>query len=185
MRLLSLLLALSACAAHQSPEPEELPVLAVLNTTPTPYTAEQIRDAIPAGTELRFRLSTSDDTTLIITTEFIAADAVNTTFRQTMRSEDGEVVGEPTESSAAWTELRDHAAFPLDSAKIEPVRVTTALGEFEALLYTVQADEEPLGPQVQRYWFAKDLAGPPLLLTVEVEGHEVERMEMISRSGLD
>lgn len=184
MRLL-LLLALSACAAHKSPETEVAPVLAVLDTTPTPYTAEQLRDAIPVGTEMRFRLTMADGTKLISTTEFIAADAVNTTYRQTMRSEDGAVVAGPTQSSAAWTELRDHAAFLLDKTQIEQLSVTTELGTFEAWLYTVHVDEELLGPKVQRYWFAKDLAGPPVLLTVEVDGQEVERMEMISRSGLD
>lgn len=173
------LLALLACAPKVEPAPA--PVLAVLDSAPTPYTAEQIRDAFPAGTQVRFTLTMPDGATMISAMEFTAVDAEGATYRHAMLTASGEELSPPEESRAAWTELRDHAKFPLESTRVEEVSVTTALGTFDAWLYTVQADEEGFGPTTQRYWFAKEMPGPPVLLTVEAGGAEVQRMEMIER----
>src|SRR5688572_8117062 len=103
MRSVLVLLALAGCGAgpkHSVPAAPVEPGIA-----PRPYTAEQIRDSMPAGTELRYRLEEQGKPPVILVMKVTAADAKAGTMVSSILAEDGSVVGEPRESTSEWTAL--------------------------------------------------------------------------------
>ena len=101
------------------------------------------------------------------------------TIAFTTYAEDRTTVLEPTaERTSAWAELRDHARFEVDRAERSQGQLLHPLGTLEVWLYVVQGEQQGL---LERYWFAKELPGPPVRFTVEAGGTEVFRMEQVLR----
>ena len=159
----------SAPARDVAPWPDHVP-------GPSPYTAEQIRDAHPDGTVLRFRMWTQATGDVVQQMEFVGGDAEGTTVRQSYEK-DGVAAGNPTEQRATWTTLRDHAVFDAATTEREVGRVTVPAGTFDCWIFSVRRVATP--GVVQRLWFALDKPGPPVLVVSEDDGDEVMRMELL------
>ena len=86
----------------------------------------------------------------------------------------GERVAGPRRTEMEWADLQAHASYPAEATTIEETSVETAAGTFEAWLYTVTSEN-----LVERAWFAKDLAGPPVLKIDERDGVEESSMELV------
>lgn len=102
-----------------------------------------------------------------------------TSLRTELFSEDGERLQDLGADFLTWREWRRRARLPAASTSLETSSVTAAGGSFTTWLYTVTD-----GATVQRFHYAKDLPGPPVLSTMEVAGVEVSRTELLER-GVD
>lgn len=182
MKLLILLLACGpknpSAPTASAPSTEVAEVAAPANL-PTPYTAEQIRDAMPVGTRVRFRVEAAGQPTVEKTMVVTAADVSTGTFTsQTVDPASGAVLQEEGSSAYPWAELREHAAFPVSQTARSDAEIELPMGRHATWVYTVT---DPAGP-VTTYWFATTLPGPPVQMVVSQGGAEVMRMTMIEHS---
>jgi hypothetical protein len=163
------------------PEPPRRPLLV---TAPTPYTAVQIRDANPPGTRMVFRLEEDGRAAGTRTIRFIGGIGAGdvAVMIGTGASPSGAPLGAPERSIATWSDLRDHAAFPLNRTTRRRERCTVEAGTFECWLYLVEAPGVGEAPALSRYYFADDRPGPPVLVEEERGGELVSRMELVSDS---
>ncbi len=170
----ALLLAL-ACA----PRAPSAPAAAPATHLPTPFAAEEIRDAFRPGTHVVFVLENAGKDTTVSDWVVTGWTGTHATIAFTTYAEDRTTVLEPTaERTSAWAELRDHARFEVDRAERSQGQLLHPLGTLEVWLYVVQGEQQGL---LERYWFAKELPGPPVRFTVEAGGTEVFRMEQVLR----
>lgn len=176
---------LLACAAKDpAPAVAAAPGAAAVPTVapmlPTPFTSSEIRDAFRPGQHLVFTVFTAGKGTVVadwVVTGWTDQDA---TIAFTTLAQDGATVVEPrAERTSSWDSLRDHASFPEASASRSEGVLVHPLGTLDIWLYTVRGPEPEL---VQRYWFAKDLPGPPVRFTIHAGAEEVFKMEQITRS---
>lgn len=176
MRYAQFALIASACAGlagaalAQAPAPS--PGAATL---PTPYTAEQIREAwqpgfsverrtTEAGAETRSRmtvLSATPEASVVRTERFAAS---------------GEASEPPIEWSASWSELRDHALFEAANAKRERAECRSQLGPMPGWRYIVpQANGDTL-----TMCFADATPGPPVEYETLRGGAVISRTEHLN-----
>lgn len=140
---------------------------AVVAMLPTPYTADAIREAFQPGVFLAFDVTTGGATSRQRWQVTQAtADEVTIAFT---------VQGATDVKTSAFEDLRQHAAFPADTAERERVSWDSSLGPVEGWVYTVQ------GETLRTFWFADAYPGPPLLMTVHNGETETMRMEQVQR----
>ncbi len=149
---------------------------AALAALPTPYTAEQIRDATPAGTTIAYRMVIGDGVS-IQTMRFVTVDADGTTFETSTTAEDGTELAPTQTATAGWAELRDHAAFPLGAARTRAT-VTVPAGTYEVWRYTVPGDNGV----TEVYDFGVDLPGPPVRVETRSGGEVLFSMQLLERT---
>jgi hypothetical protein len=125
---------------------------------PTPYTAEQIRQATAVGRtyEWRREIVGQPATTRVITfTKVTDADAEMSSIDL---DAEGKELAPAKVSTSTWEELRQHALFPSDAVQISEETVTVPAGTFDCLKYTVtKGDAEGM-----TFLFAKSLPGAPV-----------------------
>jgi hypothetical protein len=182
-----LLLLLSCTAKNPTPPADPSPLVspepAESENLPTPFTAEEIREAFRPGQHLVFTIFTAGKGTVVSDWTVTGWTDQEATIGFTTLAEDGETVLEPTEErTTPWAELRDHASFPAATATRSQGVLIHPLGTLDIWLYSVSGPDEGM---TQRYWFAKDLPGPPIRFTITAGGEEVFRMEQVVRSTAD
>jgi len=133
-----------------------------------PFTDDEIRDEWVPGFRLLMRRSFPEDTRIERWT-VVSADHEGVEIEYATIAEDGSVEGEPTVARSTWTELRDHAAFPVAHSTREWVSRETALGDFEGWLYRVA---DPDAVVVNEFFFVPELPGAPVLMRT-LEGDAV------------
>jgi hypothetical protein len=148
---------------------------------PRPYTAEQIRDGMPVGTELRYRLEENGQPPTIMVMKVIAADEKTGTIATQILAEDGTLMKDAGEQTSEWSALVKHASFPLDATKMTESTIETPLGLFPSVDYAVRSKSEDGVPVLTTYRFARALPGPPVSLVREKDGQVVSRMTLIAR----
>ncbi len=138
---------------------------AVVAMLPTPYTADEIKEAFQPGLAVAFDLT--DTTRQDWLVDSATADTVTIAF----------TTAQKTESCAStFEELRAHAEFPAENTTRERGSWTTALGPLEGWAYVVAGEGT-----TKTFWFADGHAGPPVRMTVQAGDTEVFRMEMVKR----
>jgi len=178
--MLAPVLLLPACSERE-PAEAEAPAVAAPGEPgrfPTPFSAEQIRDAMPPGLVLELRRVAGDSRTLERWT-VLSADAEGTEIEFATLDPAGAVIGEPRVSRSGWVELRDHASFPAAHTSREEVVRDTALGKLDGWLYTV---EDPEAGTVSRFFFARSLPGAPVEMRVTRGEEIVAEMTQVSRN---
>ncbi|MEQ1503505.1 MAG: hypothetical protein ABMB14_14810 [Myxococcota bacterium] len=145
------------------------------DAAPRPYTADQLRAAMPVGTVIRYRI-TDPDGVVENRMEVTAATDVSATITSVVTDAAGAVLRDEGAADSAWTELVDHAKFPAAATVIEDASVTVPAGTFAVKRYTVTA---PDGVRV--FDFAPALPGPPVRMTQSVGGQVVGTMELVER----
>lgn len=171
----SLSLALSGCAS--SPPGPKASAAAEAGRVPTPYTAEEIRGASPAGRRLDFRVA-ADGKLSVRVIHFVTVDERGADIESTTMDETGHVVGASERKRAAWSELRDHASFPREGTTVSDATVTVPAGTYPCRVYVVRD-----GQVTTTFWFAKTLPGPPVKMVVEQGGKVVETRELARHFG--
>jgi hypothetical protein len=173
---------LAACSSSSSPPPlpapsppapapapvEPGPVAPdAADLAPMPYTAEQIREANPAGRVVTFRRELGDATSIVAHT-FVAVDEQGAEIEVLERDAKGQPAGAPQRARSTWEELRRHASFPRARTAITDGVADTPAGKFPSKIYTVTD-----GDEVNTFYFALDRAGPPVLFHRDVGGKRV------------
>lgn len=143
---------------------------------PTPFSAEQIRKSLPKNSWIKLRNETPGSPTTEITFRFTRGTKSNAGIETSVTAEKGGMQGGPQASKPSWKELQSHASFPETAARIECGRIRTFKGDLDCWLYEIRE-----GGTVTKYWFAKELPGPPVLLEETKDGRLVRRMTMTGR----
>ncbi|HQO19764.1 MAG TPA: alpha/beta hydrolase [Acidobacteriota bacterium] len=143
---------------------------------PTPFSADQIRKALPKGSLVKLWNETPDGPPTVITFRFLGGTKQNARLETTITDVKGDTLGPPDKSAPSWRELQSHASYPENSTRIEQGKIRTFRGDLDCWLYEVRE-----GGKVTRYWFAKELPGPPVLLEEIMNGKLERRLRMVGR----
>lgn len=141
-------------------------------TLPTPFTAAQIRSGMPKGAFFRHERQSGDEPVVVTSWTVTAADAEGCTM-----ATKGDDVGE---QRATWTELRDHAVFPVAHTTVLDERIDTPVGSLDCRRYTVAPPPNKSGP-TKKLWFCPEIPGAPVRMLVELDDRVVYRMELVER----
>lgn len=181
--VLSCAVMLTACAASApppAPAPEPVtpapaaapaPAKPAVEMAPTPYTAEEIREACPVGRKIVLRVVEKDKPEVLHVIEFRNNDAQGTDLHMTVTEPSGKVL-DTSDKHVTWAELRSHAEFPKDRTVVTHRTTMTPLGALESVVYKVTEGEGP-DETVSTYHFATKLPGPPVVHFVEKGGTRV------------
>jgi len=145
------------------------------DTLPTPFTAEQIREAHPEGAFRVYRVEREGEAPVVRTLRFVRSDADGAVVESGTADTEGRAQGPVSSSSSTWEEFRDHARFPAAGARRERAEIQVPAGTYDCWNYVVV---DPDGG-VLRYWFADDEPGPPVLLESVRDGHIGYRMTLL------
>ena len=170
MRRLLTCVVLAACA-HASPAPS------AAGFAPRPFTADQIRAAMPAGTELRMRVEEQGRPPAVLHWLVTAADANGMTVKAEILDNEDHLISNEGTKTSRWDELVHHADFPAAATERSESSVQVPAGTYASIDYVVRAADGT----VSAYHFAKQLPGPPVLTVVEKDGLVVRTMTLLSR----
>lgn len=143
---------------------------------PTPYSAEEIRAHCEPGRTMVFRLESVGEPIGHQVFHFTHDQDGASVFEAWQENGGREPVSEVYSDTPDWTELQGHASFVAARTTVEPAEATTPLGTLPCWLYTVRDEAKD---EVQRFWFATERPGPPVLVEREVGGEIRSRMTMI------
>jgi hypothetical protein len=160
-----------ACAQQQGPEQQA-------EIVDPPYPADQIRDATQVGRRYVFRFEAAGQPTQVHTIEFVEVSERGCTMRRTVADAQGRSQGEPIESHATWLELEGHAHYPAADTTVEEAELEVPAGVFSCLLYVVEETQGGIESE-SRYYFARDLPGPPVKVVVSSADEVVFTMTLI------
>lgn len=177
MRTAWLALWLTACAAHAPTPPAPVP-LAEASMLPTPYTAAQIRDAMPVGTQLTLQQATPQGIIGQVHWTVTQADPQGMSM---LEHYEGAPADSDTVDAYAWTDLRDHARFPAATTTRQRASWSDVLGDHEGWHY-VRTEDTDTGAVLHHFWFSDDHPGPPLRMTQEHGPVTVFEMTVVARS---
>ncbi len=142
---------------------------------PTPFSADQIREACGPGRRNVYRVTAAGSDPYINTWWFEDGDAEGADIVSVNSKVDGSPISGPNRRRSTWLELQRHASYPVATTTVSTVRVTTHAGEYDAWCF--QSEEED--GTVTNASFARDLPGPPVLIVAEKAGEVVFRSELI------
>ncbi len=144
---------------------------------PVPFTAEEIRDEWIEGLTLVLRTRTPGGETWERWT-VVAADADGADIEFSPVDAEGNAAGEARVERSSWTELRDHASYPVDVASREQVSRDTALGQLAGWLYRVR--DEATGSETELF-FASQLPGAPVEMRMSKDGTVAMELTQVER----
>lgn len=142
---------------------------------PTPFTADQIRDATQSGRTYCYRVEEDGKPTLVRIMTFGAVSAEGAELRIKVESETGTSLSEPPPKRVLWEELRRHAEFPKSRVTMRQEKVTVPAGTFECKVYVVKGEED----LVTTFYFANKLPGAPVLHFTEKDGQRSETHTLV------
>lgn len=186
-----LMISVGACGSHpaepatptESATPTEAKPAPVDSDYVAPFSAADLREGLPAGTELRLRVETAGEPTVIQHWVFTAADAEGCTIHSRILAEDGTLISDEGEGTSKWVELSQHGQFPAARTTRTASSIDVAAGHFDTWLF-VMKPAEPGGP-IKRFHFAPSLPGPPVLMEVVNGDTVIMKMELLSHTALD
>lgn len=141
---------------------------------PTPYSAEQIRDAWRQGHQIKTRITSAQGvvTTVTTVTEWYPEGL---TLTDQSLDENGAPKGEATSGKVTWPGMRNNALFPAASTSRERAVRDTVLGKLEGWLYKVECG----AGCNSEFFFADATPGPPVLYSKTQDGERQFLAEMI------
>jgi hypothetical protein len=172
-RLLCLSLLLPLAAADD--KPVEDPRRMQPDHAPTPYTADEIREACGEGRKDTYRIESGTEVKTRVAT-FVKCDAEGADMEATDTKADG--TSTTTKGHGTWKQFQSHASFPEGATKITEETIEVPAGKFDCWLYTV-ARKQGDKAITTRMYFAKKLPGPPVKLVAEVDGKVATSMTLI------
>lgn len=176
MRTVWLALCLAACAARVPITAAEPPAEATM--LPTPYTAEQIRDAMPVGTRITLQQATPQGVVGRMAWTVVTATPEGMSM---LEQPEGAPADAGTVDDYTWQALRDHARFPAATTTRERTAWADVLGHHEGWHY-VRTEDTDAGPVLHHFWFSDDHPGPPLRMTQERGPVTLFEMTVVART---
>jgi hypothetical protein len=144
-----------------------------------PFSAEQIRQAMPVGTRIVLRIAVAGQAPLLEEMTVTAADESGCTIQSRKLAEDGGLLQDAGPSTVTWAGLESHAHFPASATSRSDSKVTVPAGSFDTWLYVVRSSQ-PDGEE-RRMHFARALPGPPISMEVVRGGAPTMTMTLVSR----
>jgi hypothetical protein len=135
---------------------------------PTPFTAEEIRAACPAGRTIRYLIERAGQEPAVRATRYAVVDPDGATRESWPESRDGAVTGEAERERSTWLELQQHASFSAATTVRAEEAIDTPAGRFTCLRYT-RTDERG----IWRFWFGRESVGQPVRFENEIGGQIV------------
>jgi hypothetical protein len=163
----------TACGGAPPPPPAAPIAEATDATAPYPYSVTEIRLGCPLGRTLEYRIEKAGAAPIVERWVFTPLDGDTVKIATTTFDAMGNPVGEPASESAKWTELHEHARFPHAATRISNESLTVPAGTFDVMKYVVTK-----GDEVNTYWFARTLPGPPVKRETVKGGQTVLTMTM-------
>ena len=145
---------------------------------PAPFTADEIRDATPAGHTIEI-LSEERDVVSRRRTTFVECDVTGAAIRNVELDESGAEAGSPVVARSTWAELEAHATIPAAATVRTNDERDTPLGRLDCLRYEVRR-----GDDVSVFWFAIELPGMPVHYSTVREGEPVSVTTVTAMSGV-
>lgn len=142
---------------------------------PTPFSADQIRDASEIGRQVRVRDEVPGQSPTFRQITVVAADATEGTREFVAIDETGEAIGPPTLRASTWLELQEHASQPADRTVVTVDGIDLSWGTERCWLYVVRD-----GADETRFWFARSMPGMPVRVEAWIHGALTERSEVIA-----
>lgn len=142
---------------------------------PTPFTADEIRAATPAGYTV-VTVTEHGGETSHRRTEFTEVDEARAIMVMTPLDDHGEPSGGSREVVAAWTDLQAHASFPAEITTIRRDTVETPLGTIDCVRYDVANDDH-----TNTFWFSPAHPGMPIRLTSDAKNGPTTTVVSIAR----
>lgn len=142
---------------------------------PTPFSAEQIRSASPAGTVVTYRIEPPGEEPYLDRWEFLGGDETTGRRRRWTESMDGTALEAAREMESAWVDLQRHASYPAATTRLMTGTASTDAGEFECWVYVLANDDGTITTAS----FARDMPGPPVLMETRREGELLFRMSLV------
>ncbi|WP_139415834.1 hypothetical protein [Agromyces laixinhei] len=127
---------------------------------PTPFTADEIRDASGSGKTIRILVEEPGGETFERVNRFSDCDDEGATLERWRVAVDGEVDGEVASGRVTWRELQGHAAFAAERTTLTEETLELPIGSVECLRYDTR-DETPDAP-IETFWFARAFPGMPV-----------------------
>lgn len=181
-----ILLLMGGCAHRHAPPIEAtiggVPAEGDSLTLPTPFTPNQIRIGMPRGTHIRFEIGSLDQAPVVSDWRVLDATETDMELEESMVGPDGAPIGEAHRQRYTWVELCQHAAFPADKAVRMEAQVQTPHGTLPAWLYEVKSVDADGTPYIERYYFARAMPGPPVLVEASRGSVVLSRMKMVSNA---
>ncbi|WP_260980409.1 hypothetical protein [Microbacterium paludicola] len=135
---------------------------------PTPFTADEIRDAARGGKTIRMLDEEADGTRTLRVNRFREVDDDGALLERWTSGPTGIVDGEIERSRVTWRELQAHAAFPEDRTTLSSETLELPIGRVECLRYEVRG---PADAASETFWFATAHPGMPVRVeTISDEG---------------
>jgi hypothetical protein len=144
---------------------------------PTPFTAEQIRESCK-GRKIKLLSETPGKPNSYQVFEFRQGDAEKADFDVSLLDAQGKQMGQKQPVQPPWKALQGHASYPKATTTLTREKKTTSAGAFDCWLYTTTETKEGK-THVSRFWFARSMPGPPILLTTEIDGKIAFKMTMV------
>jgi hypothetical protein len=160
-----------ACAALAVPALAQTPPSATL---PTPYSAEQIREAWQPGFRVEMRTTQAGAESRSRMT-VISATPESAVIRSEEIAASGAASAPPAEVTATFSQLRDHALFDATKASRERAECRSQLGSMPGWRYVTT---DPSGA-VLTMCFADATPGPPVEYQTTRDGAVVSRTEHV------
>jgi hypothetical protein len=140
-----------------------------------PYSAKQIREATKVGRRYEWRLELPGKPAVRKVISFTRVDDQGCDTRAEGLDDSGKPLAPAKDAHATWEELRAHALFPKKSVVLSDETITIPAGTFVCTLYTVTE-----GDEISRFWFAKELPGPPVQFSTEKGGQLMMKSTLLS-----
>ncbi|MCC6528276.1 MAG: hypothetical protein IT373_36870 [Polyangiaceae bacterium] len=152
---------------------------------PPPFTAEQLRAAMPAGRVDRYLAVPAARTSAVMGPRFVEVTVVAAAddryeLASVEREVPGWVHGEATIAvrpppALSWLEVTGHALFDGARSRVVERPCDTALGTLDCLVYSVREGELVLAK-----YYAKSLPGPPVMVVKTVCRELVELLVLVA-----
>lgn len=142
---------------------------------PTPFSADQIRDACPTGHLITIRTQAPGELPTYRRIEYLATDDEGATQVFTPTDSDGQPIGPGVTRRGRWLDLQRHASQPADRTTCEETSRQLPWGTEPCWLYVVRDGDEET-----RLWFAQRLPGMPVVVETWVGDRLAERREVIA-----
>jgi len=149
---------------------------------PTPFTADQIRDAMPTGAHIHIETHNEAGVGYLDWT-VTEADAEHVVLRSIVTPEGGAALP-PRELRTTWEELRTHAELPTAVSSRRPTKIQTPWGKLPGWRYKTRETDEQGLQVTTTMWFATAIPGPPVRMETATRGGDTWTFEQVERSPL-
>jgi hypothetical protein len=144
---------------------------------PTPFSADQIRDACQVGRLIRIRMEVPGEPPTYREVRYRAADPHHATQAFTPTDADGQPIGASVVRESTWLDLQGHASQPADHTTLAEETIELSWGSEPCWRY-----DRTDGAEETRFWFAQRLPGMPVVVETWAGGRLVQRSEVLSNT---